>query len=511
MLLPLLLHLLLLPFLFFTPSYSTTTATIGVNYGTVADNLPPPTTVATFLRSQTTINRIKIFDTNPDILRAFAGTGISITVTVGNGDIPNLSKLPAAQSWVSTNILPFHPKTAINRIAVGNEILATSDKDLIAHTVPAMKALHQALTLANITTVQVSTPHSLGILTSSEPPSSGQFRPGYDKAIFAPMLDFLRQTKSPFLVNPYPFFGIDPNRPDSLNWALFKPNGGVLDSVTGLNYTNMFDAQMDAVFSAMKKLGYDDVELVVAETGWPSAGDPGQPGVGLDNAASYNGNLIRHVNSGKGTPLMPNRTFETFVFSLFNENLKPTISEQNYGLFKPDLKPVYDVGLLTHQEAMGPTAAQGPSSSGSGVGSSSKKWCVPKTNASEKQLQANIDFACSSGIDCGPIKDGGPCFKPNTVRSHAAYAMNAYFQASGRHAFDCDFGNTGVIAYTDPSYDTCTYPYATTATTTAAAEGPVAGLKARKSDSGDSIKLGVSILINHVISYFICILFYFVF
>ncbi|MED6138408.1 hypothetical protein PIB30_073964 [Stylosanthes scabra] len=507
MLLPLL-HLLF--FFFFSPSYSTTTTTIGVNYGTVADNLPPPTTVATFLRSQTTINRIKIFDTNPDILRAFAGTGISITVTVGNGDIPNLSKLPAAQSWVSTNILPFHPKTAINRIAVGNEILATSDKDLIAHTVPAMKTLYQALTLANITNIQVSTPHSLGILTSSEPPSSGQFRPGYDKAIFAPMLDFLRQTKSPFLVNPYPFFGIDPNRPDSLNWALFKPNGGVLDSVTGFNYTNMFDAQMDAVFSAMKKLGYDDVDIAVAETGWPSAGDPGQPGVGLDNAASYNGNLIRHVSSGQGTPLMPNRTFETFVFSLFNENLKPTISEQNYGLFKPDLKPVYDVGLLTHQQAMGPAAAQAPGPTSSG----SKTWCVPKTSAKEKELQANIDFACSSGIDCGPIKDGGPCFKPNTVRSHAAYAMNAYFQASGRHASDCDFGNTGVIAYTDPSYDTCTYPYATTAAAAVTAsapeaEGPSAGMKARKSDSGASIKLGVSTLINHIISYFVCILFCF--
>lgn len=151
------------------------------------------------------------------------------------------------------------------------------------------------------------------------------------------------------MVNPYPFFGITTDRPETLNYALFKPNGGVFDAVTGLNYTNMFDAQMDAVFSAMKKLGYEDVELVVGETGWPSAGDPNQPGVGLENAASYNGNLIKHVNSGKGTPLMPNRTFETYIFSLFNENLKPTVSEQNYGLFKPDLTPVYDVGIFTKQ------------------------------------------------------------------------------------------------------------------------------------------------------------------
>lgn len=321
---------------------------IGVNYGTVADNLPPPSQVATFLKAQTTIDRVKIFDANPDILRAFANTGIAVTVTVGNGDVPALAKLPGAQSWVANNILPFHPRTVINRIAVGNEILATSDKSLIAHLLPAMKSLHSALKLANVTDIQVSTPHSLGILApNSEPPSAGRFRRGYDKVVFAPMLEYHRQTKSPFMINPYPFFGFSPN---TLNYALFKPNGGVFDNATGLNYTNMFDAQMDAVFSAMKKVGYDDVDIVVAETGWPSAGDPNQPGVSLENALSYNGNLVKHVNSGKGTPLMPNRTFETYIFSLFNENLKPTTSERNYGLFKPDLNPVYDVGVLRNDQ-----------------------------------------------------------------------------------------------------------------------------------------------------------------
>ncbi|XP_027347809.1 glucan endo-1,3-beta-glucosidase-like [Abrus precatorius] len=458
-----------------------TTNNIGVNYGTVADNLPPPSTVASFLKSHTRIDRVKIFDANPDILGAFANTGISITITVGNGDIPSLSKLPAAQAWVSTNILPFHPQTAVIRIAVGNEVVATSDKTLIAHILPTMKSLHQALTMANLSHIQVSTPHSLGILSSSEPPSAGAFRRGYDHAIFVPILEFHRQTKSPFMVNPYPFFGFSPTQPESLDYALFKPNGGVFDSVTGVNYTNMFDAQMDAVFSAMKKLGYDDVELVVAETGWPSAGEPNQPGVSIENAELYNGNLIRHVNSGKGTPLMGNRTFETYVFSLFNENLKPTVSERNYGLFKPDLIPVYDVGIFTAQQAQGPTSessAPEPEASGSGESTSSKKWCVPKPATTDAVLQANIDYVCSSGVDCGPIKDGGPCFQPNTVRAHASYAMNAYYQASGRHPSDCDFNHTGLISTTDPSYGTCRYPY----------EDDGAGQKVRKPDTDASLK-----------------------
>lgn len=337
----------LLPlFLFLLLRFSSAAYSIGVNYGTVADNLPPPSQVAAFLKSQTSIDRVKIFDANPDILRAFAGTGIAVTVSVANGDIPPLAKLPAAQSWIASNILPFHPKTVIDHIAVGNEILATSDKNLIAHLLPAMKALHSALKLANISDIKVSTPHSLGILAASEPPSTGRFRRGYDRAIFAPILEFHRQTKTPFMVNPYPFFGF---RPATLNYALFKPSAGVFDNATGKHYTNMFDAQLDAVHSAMKKVGYSDVDIVVAETGWPSAGDPNQPGVGLENAISYNRNLVKHVNSGKGTPLMPNRTFETYVFSLFNENLKPSTSERNYGLFKPDLTPVYDVGILRKQ------------------------------------------------------------------------------------------------------------------------------------------------------------------
>lgn len=100
--------------------------------------------------------------------------------------------------------------------------------------------------------------------------------------------------------------------------------------------------------------------------------------------------------------------------------------------------------------ASGPTALT-PSESPLSSSSSKKKWCVPRRDASEAALQANIDFVCSSsGIECGPIKDGGPCFKPNTIRSHATYAMNAYYQASGGHDFDCDFGHTGLITYTDP-------------------------------------------------------------
>ncbi|KAF2296064.1 hypothetical protein GH714_035943 [Hevea brasiliensis] len=401
-------------------------------------------------QTQTIIDSIKIFDTNPDILRAFANTNISVTVTVGNGDIPALSDERAARRWVADNIKPYYPQTRINRIAVGNEILMSAVQDWIAHLVPCMKALHHALVLAGIKDVKVSTPHTLGILYNSVPPSAARIRPGYQKSIFAPMLAFLRETKSPLMVNPYPYFSYAPK---VAKYILFQPNRGIHDRFTGITYSNMFDAMMDAVYSAIKAMGYPDVDILVAETGWPSAGDPNQPACTVENAIAYNGNLIKHVTSGKGTPLMPNRRFETYLFALFNENLKPgTSAERNWGLFRPDFSPVYNVGILRNEQTNAPNPKPTPIPTPAG-----KKWCVPKPQANDQQLQANIDYICSQGVDCKPIQAGGVCFDPNNVRSHASFVMNSFYQTHGRNDFNCDFSQTGVLTTADPSHGTCKY------------------------------------------------------
>ncbi|KAF8032299.1 hypothetical protein BT93_D1273 [Corymbia citriodora subsp. variegata] len=78
-------------------------------------------------------------------------------------------------------------------------------------------------------------------------------------------------------------------------------------------------------------------------------------------------------------------------------------------------------------------------------------WCVAKDGVPDSQLQSNIDFACSNGADCGPINAGGACFEPNTVRAHASYAMNSYFQANGQTVDACNFDGTGVTTDQDPT------------------------------------------------------------
>lgn len=325
----------------------TAVTSIGVNYGTIANNLPPPAQVAQFIKDKTIIDRVKIFDINPDIIRGFANTGILLSVTVPNGDIAALANRRAARRWVASNIKPFYPQTKINHILVGNEVLHWGDQNMITNLVPAMRAIHNALKRAGVGEIKVTTPHSLIILERSNPPSSAQFRTGWDKNILAPMLLFHRQSKSPFMVNPYPYFSWTPQND---RFTLFHRNHGVHDRPGGIVYTNMYDFLLDAVFTSMRKLGFPDVEIAVGEVGWPSAGDPGMTQTTVDNARWHNLNILKKAGSGVGTPLMPGHRFETFIFALFNENLKPSSNaERNFGLFRSDFSPVYDIGIMRGQ------------------------------------------------------------------------------------------------------------------------------------------------------------------
>ncbi|CAH9126529.1 unnamed protein product, partial [Cuscuta epithymum] len=311
--------------------------------------------------------------------------------------------------------------------------------------VPAMRRLYLALIYTGIKDIKVSSAHSLGIMNASSSdlsPSQAQFRNEWDvTGILSPMLNFLNQTKGPFLVNPYPYFGY--NR-QSADLALFRPNKGVFDRHTNKTYYNMFDMLLDSVFAAMCRLGYPDVEIVAAETGWPSAGEEFEPQCTVANARSYNAGLMRRNRNGIGTPLMPRSRTETYIFALFNENLKTgSKAERNFGLFRPDFSPVYSIGIMKGETDPSLTPAHPQPWRRS-------KFCVPKRSANIEQLIENINYACAH-VDCRPIQPGGACFRPTTARAHAAYAMNTFYQTKGRKPFQCNFTNTARFTHTNPS------------------------------------------------------------
>ncbi|MCO5580271.1 hypothetical protein L7F22_034137 [Adiantum nelumboides] len=438
-------------------------ANLGVNYGLVANNLPAPDEVSRMLDG-TVIGSVKLYEADATVLRALSNTGLSVVVGVPDNNIPMLGTSPeAAVAWVQTNIVSFYPATNIVALVVGNEVLSKTTMDVSSNLVRAMENLYTALLYLNIQKVSVSTSHSMAVLAASFPPSAAQFQPEL-VPLMKQVLSFLSSTSSPFLSNSYPYFSYKQS-PDviSLEYALFRPNDGVSDSNTGLHYSNLFDAQVDAIYSAMTALGYDNIPVVVAESGWPSGGDPDEVGASVANAQQYNANLITHITSSTGTPARPNQPIYTYIFALFNENLKPgPTSERNFGLFRPDESQVYDVGLKISEGVppMASTNDANPANTTTKVMTSGNAtWCIVEPSMSSTLLQQILLYCCGEGgADCKPIQPRGSCFKPNSLVSHASYAMNSYYQRQGRNDCDCNFNGGGMISTTNPSYGECTYP-----------------------------------------------------
>ncbi|CAL5346331.1 unnamed protein product [Camellia sinensis] len=285
---------------------------LGINYGQIGNNLPSPENVLGLLQSLK-LTKARIYDTNPQILTAFANSSIELIVTIENEKLGDLIDPQQALQWVNIHIRPYFPATRITGIAVGNEVFTGDDTTLMSNLVKAMVNIHTALNQLGLAQyIQVSTPSSLAVLAVSYPPSAGIFRREL-AGIMPEFLQFLAR-----MVDPY----------------------------TKLHYDNMLYAQVDAVLFAIARMGFGGLEVGVSETGWPSRGDSNEFGATLENAAIYNKNLLRRQLGNEGTPMRPNMRLEVYLFSLFNENLKPgPTSERNYGLFQPDESMTYNVGL----------------------------------------------------------------------------------------------------------------------------------------------------------------------
>ncbi|KAK2983517.1 hypothetical protein RJ640_023051 [Escallonia rubra] len=309
---------------------------IGVNYGLLGDNLPPPDQVIALLKSKN-IQKIRIFDPNQDVLNALHGSDISVILGVRNEDLRQLASTPSfATTWVNTNVAPHSSSVKFTYVSAGNEVVGG---ELSSYVLGAMQNLDAALVAANIA-IPVSTTVSLQVLGSSYPPSSGAFA---DPATMTPIVAFLAEKQSPLLVDAYPYFAYigDPAN-IKLEYALFQETSAVVKDGE-LGYNNLFDAMVDATYAALEKVGGSNVGIVVSESGWPSAGN-GDIATKA-NAQTYVNNLIAHVSPGTGTPKRPGKALETYVFALFNEDLKPGGTEQNFGLYYPDMAEVYPVNF----------------------------------------------------------------------------------------------------------------------------------------------------------------------
>lgn len=432
---------------------------IGINYGTLGNNLPSPKRVAQLLQS-TLIDKVKIYDTNSQILEAFSNTGIDLIVAVENNLVKNISAdISAADKWFSSRIMPFIPSTSVTAICVGNEYLSTSDGDGDNVLDPkaliqAMQNIHAILLARGLDRkIKVTTPHSMATLASSFPPSSSTFATTL-MPIMTEVVSFLADTVAPFMINAYPYFAFRDN-PETVNldYALLGNASGVHDP-RGYTYTNMLDAQIDAVHSAINALGFGNrsIDIIVSESGWPSKGEPAETAATPDHARTYNTRLIERGQSGQGSPMRPKDNVQIFLFSLFNENEKEGVaSERNFGLFNGDGSKVYEVDLSCEFCSGGDKFGFGEKVV-SGAVRGPSVWCVAKPHADEKVVQAVLDFCCGpGGVECREVYENGRCFEPNKIHAHASHAMNSYYQMHGRNYWNCDFKGTGLVTFSDPS------------------------------------------------------------
>ncbi|CDP17320.1 unnamed protein product [Coffea canephora] len=94
-------------------------------------------------------------------------------------------------------------------------------------------------------------------------------------------------------------------------------------------------------------------------------------------------------------------------------------------------------------------------------------WCIANPSASPTALQVALDYACGyGGADCSAIQPGASCYDPDTVKDHASYAFNDYYQKNPAPT-SCVFGGAAQLTYTDPSYGNCHFASTSTKTPTA--------------------------------------------
>ncbi|KNA19225.1 hypothetical protein SOVF_063550 [Spinacia oleracea] len=423
-------------------------AFIGVNIGTDLSDMPHPTQVVALLKSQH-IRHVRLYDADRGMLLSLANTGIQVAISIPNDQLLGIGQSNStAARWVSQNVVAHYPATNITAICVGSEVLNTIP-NAAPILVNALRFIQSALVASNLDGhIKVSTPLSTSVILDSFPPSQAFFNHSLN-SVLVPMLKFLQSTNSYLMLNIYPYYDyMHSNGVIPLDYALFQPlsaNKEAVDANTLLHYTNVFDAMVDAAYFAMADLNFTNIPIMVTESGWPSKGDPNEPDATLENANTYNSNLIKHVLNNTGTPKHPGIAVSTFIYELYNEDTKDgATSEKNWGLFDANGKPIYILRLTESGSVLANDTTN-------------QTFCTARNGADKRMVQAALDWACGPGkVDCSPLLQGEPCYEPDDVFAHATYAFNTYYQNTGKASESCDFNGVAEITTTDPSHGNCT-------------------------------------------------------
>ncbi|KAK9114318.1 hypothetical protein Syun_021115 [Stephania yunnanensis] len=297
---------------------NTATSFVGVNYGTIADNLPSPADAVSLMKANG-ITVVRLFEPNHDRYEALRGTSIKVSLGVLNDDLPGLASasVSATSGWLETQIFPFVNDVSFAYITLGNEAIPGPKAQYVYTAIQNMWKSLETFNFSSQILPTVVVPG--GVLGVSYPPSQGAFADNVAH-IMTDVTKLVYSIGVPHMVNVYPYFALvsDPEHIGT-PFALFtSTDPSFVDGE--LAYYNLYDAIVDAFLVAMARVvGADDVKIMVPESGWPSAGN--EPYTTIENAQTYNNNLKNRALS-QGTPRRQSVLLDMFIFALFIEDMK---------------------------------------------------------------------------------------------------------------------------------------------------------------------------------------------
>ncbi|XP_027336922.1 glucan endo-1,3-beta-glucosidase 8 [Abrus precatorius] len=425
---------------------------LGINWGALASHPLPPNIVVNLLKDNG-IKKVKLFDADSWTVNALSGTDIEVMVGIPNAQLGKFARSSGdAEDWVKENLTKHFHNGGVNirYVSVGNEpFLKSYNGSYVGTTLPAMQNIQKAIDKAGIgDKVKVTTALNADVYESpSNKPSDGDFRSDIID-VMKPLLNFLHERSSPFLVNIYPFLSLHQVEGFPEDLAFFDSQSKTIDDKNA-QYSNVFDANFDTLAWSLKKAGYPDMKIVIGEIGWPT---DGEKNANINNAQRFYQGLLEKMANKKGTPLRPG-PMEAYLFSLHDENMKsiePGNFERHWGIFRYDGKPKFPIDFSGQGQNKWPEAAKG-------VRYQEHKWCVLSQDVRNFSLVPDaLNYACG-GADCTSLGFGCSCGNLG-LPGNASYAFNQYFQTRDQSVEACDFNGLATIVTEDPSKGSCLFP-----------------------------------------------------
>ncbi|KAL6530506.1 hypothetical protein OROMI_028395 [Orobanche minor] len=426
----------------------TANGVIGMNWGRQSVQRLVPSVVVDLLL-QNGIRHARIYSTQTDLLEAFSGSGIHLSVGIFNVFL--IKNDSQADDWVQ-KVLPYFGPANIRRVYIGNYVFkhGLNNQTLREAGITTLTLVQKALNKAGYgDQIKASMPHSALILKGNiTRPSEAEFK---DEIVedMNKTLRFLLDNNAPFVVYIFPVLDVREHNLDPSFAFPDNKSAHVVKDVNGAVYTNVFDFVYDAIVWALEKLGAGDLEVIVGQVGWPT---DGYWGANTSAAERFYKSFLPMVSSNKGTPKRPGRPIDTYLHSLTDETQMPknVPYSRHWGIYRSNGEPKYKIDLTGQGRDIFPARAKG-------IMRMPDRWCMfnGKTHDEEKVTRLMKD-ACNV-TDCTCLAAGGSCSRLD-YELNVSYVFNIYFQSMFQDEDACKFRGLGKVVTEDPSTGDCVFP-----------------------------------------------------